>query len=116
MARVKRGVISKRRHNKILGLNKGYRGTKSRLIQVATESMLHAGNYAFHGRKRKKRDFRRLWIIRINEGVRESGHTYGTFINALNTKNIKIDRKILSYLVTNDQNAFKAVVETAFKK
>lgn len=116
MARVKRGVTSKRKHNKILGLTKGYRGTKSRLIKVATESMLHAGSYAYHGRKRKKRDFRRLWITRINEAVKLEGHSYSSFIKAMSDKNIKIDRKILSYLATNDSNAFKSVVTAAFKK
>ncbi len=115
MARVKRGVIARRRHNKILDLTKGYRGTKRRLIQVATEAMLHAGSYAYHGRKRKKRDFRRLWITRISEAVKLQGHSYSAFMHAMTEKNIKINRKMLANLVQEDAATFQKIVETAFK-
>ena len=115
MSRVKRGVVSRRKHNKIFDLAKGYRGTRSRLIKTATEAVLHADQYAYHGRKRKKRDFRRLWIVRIGEAVKEEGHSYSTFVNALKSKNILIDRKILSSLVTENREAFTVVVKEAFK-
>ncbi|MEK7092470.1 MAG: 50S ribosomal protein L20, partial [Patescibacteria group bacterium] len=73
MARVKRGVVSRRKHNKLLDLTKGYRGTKSRLVRTAKQAALHAGAYAFHGRKLRKRDFRSLWITRIGEAVKKEG-------------------------------------------
>ena len=114
MSRVKRGVVTHRKHNKIFELAKGYRGTRSRLIKTATEAVLHADQYAYHGRKRKKRDFRRLWIVRIGEAVKEEGYSYSRFINALKLKNIEIDRKILSSLVTDNREAFRMVVKEAF--
>ncbi len=110
MARVKRGLVSKRRHNKLLATTKGYRGTKSRLTKVATEAMLHAGNYAFHGRKRRKIDMRKLWIARIGEAVKKEGISYSEFIHNLSQKNVKLNRKILSYLVTEEPEVFKQVV------
>ncbi len=110
MSRVKRGLVSHRKHKKLLGLNKGYRGTKSKLIRVAHEAALHAGEYAFHGRKRKKRDFRQLWITRISEAAKLEGISYSRFINALNKKSIKIDRKILADIVLNDSATFKKIV------
>lgn len=113
MARVKRGTVSRRKHNKLLSLTRGYRGTRSRLVKVAREAALHAGEYAFHGRKRKKRDFRRLWITRISESVKTEGISYSKFIAGLVKKNIKIDRKILSDLVLNDLQTFKKIVEEA---
>lgn len=111
MTRVKRGIISRSKHKKLLSLTKGYRGTKRRLVKVAREAVLHAGEYAFHGRKRKKRDFRRLWITRISEASKQEGISYSKFINGLKKSNIKLDRKILSDLVLNDQNAFKLIVD-----
>ncbi len=114
MSRVKRGVVTHRKHNKIFDLAKGYRGTRSRLIKTATEAVLHADQYAYHGRKRKKRDFRRLWIVRIGEAVKEEGYSYSRFINALKLKNIEIDRKILSGLVSENREAFRMVVKEAF--
>lgn len=113
MSRVTRGVNTHRKHKKLLGLNKGYRGTKGKLIKVATEAALHAGQYAFHGRKRKKIDFRRLWIVRISEASKAEGLPYSKFINLLLKKDIKIDRKILSDLVTNDPETFKKIVAQA---
>lgn len=114
MARVKRGMTSRARHKKLLALNKGYRGTKSRLIRVATEASLHAGQYAFHGRKLRKRDFRTLWITRIGEAVKKEDMNYSTFINKLKIAKIELDRKILSDMVVNDPEAFKHIV-TAVK-
>ena len=115
MSRVKRGVISRKKHNKIFDLAKGYRGTRSRLIKTATEAVLHADQYAYHGRKRKKRDFRRLWIARIGEAVKSEGYSYSRFVNALKTNKIEIDRKILSNLVTENREVFTKVVKEAFK-
>ena len=113
MARVKRGVVSRRKHNKLLAAAKGYRGTKSRLIKTAHEAVLHAGAYAYHGRKLRKRDFRSLWITRIGEAVKAEGISYSVFINKLTKTNILLDRKILSDLVLNHPDAFKKVVSTA---
>lgn len=115
MTRVKRGLISKQKHNKTLDLAKGYRGTRSRLIKVATEAVLHSDAYAYHGRKRKKRDFRRLWITRIGEAVKEEGYSYSRFIKALKDKKIELDRKILANLVTENREAFTSVVKKAFE-
>lgn len=112
MARVKRGTVSKRRHNKLLGLTKGYRGTKSKLTKVAKEAALHAGQYAFHGRKLRKRDFRTLWITRIGEAVKLEGLSYSVFMNKMKKANVQLDRKILSDLIVNDPAAFKKVVDS----
>ena len=113
MARVKRGTESRRKHKKLLSLTKGYRGTRSKLIKVAHESALHAGEYAFAGRKNKKRDFRRLWITRISEAAKQEGVSYSKFVAGLSKNNIKIDRKILSDLVVNDIETFKKIVGAA---
>lgn len=110
MTRVKRGLVSHRRHKKLLDLTKGYRGTKSKLVKMAHEAILHAGEYAFAGRKNKKRDFRRLWITRISEASKQEGLSYSRFIDGLTKNNIKIDRKILSDLVLNDIETFKKIV------
>ncbi len=99
MARIKRGVVSRRRHNKLLSLVKGYRGTKSTLIREAKQASLHAGQYAYQGRKERKRDFRTLWILRIGEAVKLQGLSYSVFINKLKIANIELDRKILSSLI-----------------
>lgn len=115
MTRVKRGLTSKRRHTKLRALNKGYRGTQRTLVKTGIQASLHAGAYAFHGRKRKKRDFRRLWITRISQAVKEQGISYSKFISALHKKNILLDRKILSELVLNDAVVFKQIVDTAKK-
>lgn len=111
MARVKRGTTSRRKHKKLLGLTKGFRGTKSKLIRTAHEAALHAGAYAYHGRKRKKRDFRRLWITRIGEAAKQEGLSYSVFINKLKKANITLDRKTLSELIVTDIQAFKKVVD-----
>ncbi len=111
--RIKRGKVSRRKHNKLLNLTKGYRGTKSRLTRVAKEASLHAGAYAFAGRKRKKRDFRRLWIIRIGEAAKQEGISYSKLMNKLKKAQIELDRKILSDLVVNDPITFKSIVDAA---
>ena len=111
MARVKRGVTSRRRHKKLLKLTKGYRGTKSKLIKVAKEAALHAGQYAYHGRKLRKRDFRALWITRISEATKQEGISYSVFMNKLKKANIELDRKILSNLIVNDPTTFKHILD-----
>ena len=113
--RVKRGLVAHRRHKKLLNLNKGYRGTKSKLIRVAHEAALHAGEYAFAGRKNKKRDFRRLWITRIGEAAKAQGISYSVLVSKLTKANVKIDRKILADLVLNDPNTFKTIVASVNK-
>ena len=110
MTRVKRGLNAHKKHKKLLSLTKGYRGTKSKLVKVAREAALHAGAYAYHGRKRRKRDFRELWITRISQATKAEGISYSVFINKLKTNNINLDRKILSELVSNDPDAFRQIV------
>ncbi len=113
MARVKRGTVSKRKHNKLGDLTKGYRGTKSRLIKTAKEASLHAGAYAFHGRKLRKRDIRSLWIVRISEAAKKEGTSYSKLINGLKKEKIELDRKILSDLVLNDPKTFSEILKQA---
>ncbi len=115
MARIKRGTVSRRKHNKLLSLTKGYRGTKSKLVKVAKEASLHAGQYAYVGRKVRKQDFRTLWIIRIGEAVKQEGLSYSVFINKLKKANILLDRKILSSLVVDAPATFKDIVDIAKK-
>jgi large subunit ribosomal protein L20 len=109
--RVKRGVNTHAKHKKIFQANKGYRMTKRRLIKVAKEAYLHAGEYAFAGRKQKKRDFRSLWILRISEAVRIQGLSYSVFINKLKSAKIELDRKILANLVSEKPETFQAIVD-----
>jgi len=109
--RVKRGTSTHAKHKKVFQANKGYRMTKRRLIKVAKEAYLHAGEYAFAGRKQKKRDFRSLWILRISEAVRLQGLSYSIFMNKLKTAKIGLDRKILANLVTEKPETFKAIVD-----
>jgi large subunit ribosomal protein L20 len=111
MARVKRGLTSHAKHKKLLRSTKGYRMTKSRLVKVAKESFLHAGEYAFEGRKNKKRDFRSLWILRINQAVRSMDLTYSKFIQGLKKAQINLDRKSLTKLIVEDPKTFKAIVD-----
>lgn len=110
--RVKRGLVSRRKHNKLHDLTKGYRGTKSKLTKVAKEAALHAGAYAFHGRKLRKRDIRQLWVTRIGEASKQEGVSYSVFINKLKKANILLDRKSLSDLIVNDIAAFKHVIDS----
>lgn len=109
--RVKRGVQAGRKHKKIFQANKGYRMTKRRLIRVATQAYLHAGEYAHSGRKNRKRDFRELWITRINEAVKQNGLSYSAFMSKLKTANIELDRKTLANLVTDDHEVFEDIVD-----
>jgi large subunit ribosomal protein L20 len=111
MARVKRGVVSRRKHNKLASLTKGYRGTKSRLIKAAKEAQLHAGAYAYHGRKVKKRDIRALWITRISEASKKQGISYSKLMDQFKKANIEVDRKILSDLVLNDPEVFSELIK-----
>ncbi|MBI5044460.1 MAG: 50S ribosomal protein L20 [Candidatus Levybacteria bacterium] len=111
MARIKRGVVSRRRHNKLLGLTKGYRGTKSRLVKMAHEASLHAGAYAYHGRKLRKRDFRTLWITRISEAVKQQDMSYSVFMNKLKKAHVELDRKILNDILVNDPATFTKLVD-----
>src|SRR5579862_8398910 len=110
MARIKRGTVSRRKHNKLLEQTEGYRGTKSKLVKVAKEASLHAGQYAYNGRKIRKQDFRRLWITRIGEAVKKEDLSYSVFIDKLHKANIQLDRKILSNLVVEDPATFKHIV------
>lgn len=108
--RVKTGFTRHRKHKRVLALTKGYWGSRSKTIRSAKESMFHSGEYAFAGRKRKKRDARRLWIIKINAGLRPFNLSYSKFIAALNKKDIKLDRKILADLAQNDPQVFEKIV------
>jgi large subunit ribosomal protein L20 len=109
--RVKTGFTRKRKHKKVLKLAKGYRMTKSRLYRVAKEAVLHAGEYAFHGRKLRKRDFRTLWIQRINASLSETGLKYSRFINLLKENKIDLNRKILADLAVNHSKIFFKIVD-----
>lgn len=113
--RTKGGTVTKRRHNKILDLAKGYRMSRSTLINNAHEAVLHAGEYAHTGRKLRKRQFRRTWIIRINAGLKKMGITYNSFIHNLTTKNIGLDRKILAKFASEHEKIFENIVKTATK-
>lgn len=108
--RVKRGIVSRRKHNKLAKLTRGYRGTKHRLVKTAKEALLHAGAYAYHGRKLKKRDIRSLWIVRIGEAAKKEGISYSRLMDKLKKDKIELDRKILADLVVNDPETFKKIV------
>lgn len=110
MARIKRGVTSHKKHKKLLKLAKGYRGVRSKLVRRAKESVLHAGAYAFAGRKQRKRDMRKLWIVQLGNAVRSEGLSYSRFIKGLKDKNILLDRKILAELAVNHPEDFKKIV------
>ena len=111
MARTKRGVLSRAKHNKVLKLVKGQRGRRKNTIRIARQAMEKAMQYAYRDRKAKKREFRSLWIQRINAGVRAEGLTYAKFINGLAKSKIKLDRKVLSELAYNNPEVFKSVVK-----
>lgn len=113
MPRAKTGFTRRRRHKKILKLAKGFRGTNNRLFKRANEAVLHAGQYAFIGRKLRKRDMRRLWITRISAGVKKVDETfnYSRFIKALKDNNITLDRKVLSDIAVRDFSAFSEIVK-----
>lgn len=113
MARVKNGAVTKQRHKKVLKAAKGYFGSKHRLYKSAKEQLMHAGQYAFRDRRQKKRDFRKLWIVRINAACRENEISYSRFIEGLNKAGVAIDRKMLSEIAINDKEAFAKLVKTA---
>ena len=113
MPRVKRGVPAHKRHKKVLKLTKGHWGARHRLYRTAHESMLHALAYAYRDRRNRKRDFRRLWIQRINAAARIHGLSYSRFINGLSRANITVDRKILAELAVNDMAAFGELAKLA---
>ena len=110
MARVKRGIVSHRKHKKLHSLTKGFRGGRGKLVREAKSALLHAGEYAFAGRKRRKRDMRRLWITQLGIAVKAEGLSYSKFIHQLSTHNIKLDRKILADLAVNNPEDFKKIV------
>ena len=111
MARVKRGVTSHAKHKKVLKAVKGQWGRRKNTIRIARQAMEKAMQYAYRDRRAKKRDFRSLWIQRINAGVRSEGLTYSKFINGLNKSGIKIDRKILAEIAYDNPEAFKTIVK-----
>ena len=113
MARVKGAVATRKRRNKVLKLAKGYWGAKSKQYRAASEQVARSLRYAFKGRKLRKRDFRSLWITRINAAARLNGMSYSTFINGLKKHNITVNRKILADLAVNDAAAFTKLVEIA---
>jgi len=111
MARVKGGFVTRRRHSELRGATKGYRGTRSRLVKVGKDAVLHAGAYAFAGRKNRKRDFRRLWITRISGALEQYGISYSVFMNLLKKSRIELDRKILAGIIVDDSQTFAKIVE-----
>jgi len=113
MPRVKRGVIARARHKKVLNAAKGYRGRRKNVYRVAKQAVMKAGQYAYRDRRQKKRQFRSLWIARINAGSRECGLTYSRFMNGLKKAAIEVDRKVLADLAVFDKPAFAKFVELA---
>ena len=113
MPRVKRGVVARRRHKKVLKQAKGYYGARSRVFRVAKQAVIKAHQYAYRDRRNRKRQFRALWIARINAGARANGLSYSRLIAGLKRANVEIDRKVLADLAMNEQQAFAAVVEQA---
>lgn len=113
MARVKKGVTARKRHKKILKLAKGYRGSMSKLFRPANQAVLKALSHAYRGRKLKKRDFRKLWIARINAAARSNGISYSKFICGLKKAGIQINRKMLSEMAINDASGFSQLVDIA---
>ena len=111
MARVKGAMNTRKRHKKILKLAKGYRGAKSKLFRTANQAVMKSLSYAYRDRKAKKREFRQLWIARINAAARMNGMSYSVFINGLKKKGIEINRKMLSEIAVSDPEAFKKLVD-----
>ncbi len=113
MARVKRGVIARRRHKKVLAQAKGYYNARRKVFRVAKQAVIKAGQYAYRDRRQRKRQFRSLWIMRINAAARECGLSYSRFINGLKKADIALDRKVLADLAVHDKAAFGALAEKA---
>ena len=113
MARIKGAMITRKRRNKVLRLAKGYYGSKSKLFKTAKQAVMKSGQYAYIGRKQKKRDFRRLWITRISAAAKMNGMNYSTFINGLKKAGVTLNRKMLSEIAISDPAAFTALAEQA---
>ena len=113
MARIKGAMMTRKRRNKVLKLAKGYYGSKHSLFKTAKQAVMKSGNYAYIGRKQKKRDFRRLWITRISAACKANGVNYSTFMNGLKKAGITLNRKMLSEIAINDAAGFAAIVEKA---
>ena len=113
MARVKRGVQAKARHKKVLKEAKGYYGARRKVFRVAKQAVIKAGQYSYRDRRQRKRQFRQLWIVRINAAARECGLSYSRFMDGLNKADIEIDRKVLADLAVHDPAAFGALAEKA---
>jgi len=113
MSRVKRGVTAHARHKKVMDKAKGYYGARSRVYRVAKQAVIKAGQYAYRDRRQRKRQFRALWIARINAGARENGMSYSRMINGLKKASVEIDRKVLADLAVFDKAAFAKVAEQA---
>ena len=113
MPRVKRGVQARARHKKVLKAAKGYYGARSRTFKVAKQAVIKAGQYAYRDRRQRKRQFRALWIVRINAAAREHGLSYSRFMHGLDQAGVVVDRKVLADLAVNDQAAFVALAEQA---
>ena len=113
MPRVKRGVTARARHKKIIALAKGYRGRRKNVYRIAKQAVMKAGQYQYRDRRQRKRQFRALWIARINAAARELGMKYSTFMNGLKKANIEVDRKVLADLAVFDQPAFAALANQA---
>ena len=115
MARIKRAMMTRKRRKKTLKMAKGYFGAKSKRFKMAKQAVMKSGNYAYIGRKQKKRQFRNLWITRINNAVRAQGMNYSTFMNGLKKAGVELNRKMLSEMAIHDPASFNALVETAKK-
>jgi len=115
MARVKRGVVAKARHKKVLKQAKGYYGARRKVYRVAKQAVIKAGQYAYRDRRQRKRQFRRLWIVRINAAARQFGLSYSRFMDGLNKAGIEVDRKVLADLAVHDIAAFGVLAEKAKK-
>ena len=113
MPRVKRGVVARASHKKVLDLAKGYRGRRKNVYRIAKQAVMKAGQYAYRDRRQKKRQFRTLWIARINAAAREQGMTYSVFMNGLKKASIQVDRKVLSDIAVFDKPAFAQFVVQA---
>ena len=116
MARVKGAMMTRKRRKKTLKLAKGYFGAKSKLFKMAKEAVMKSGNYAYIGRRLKKRDFRRLWITRINAAAKINGMNYSTFMHGLKLADIQLNRKVLAEMAVNNKDAFTALTEVAKAK
>jgi large subunit ribosomal protein L20 len=113
MARVKRGVVARARHKKVLDKAKGYYGARSKVYRVAKQAVTKAGQYAYRDRRQRKRQFRALWITRINAAARQNGLSYSRFMNGLSQAGVEIDRKVLADIAVHDAEAFAALAEQA---